>query len=63
MPEEPEPDYLEIALQQKLAELSDSEFDDLVSRTRPPRLTPQEAAARAEAAWRDQHVIRLLTDK
>lgn len=32
-------------LEQAVAELSDAEFDDLVARTRPPRVTPTN--------WRD----------
>lgn len=35
------------ALEQRVAELSDEQFDALVARTRPPRLDAKEAAALA----------------
>lgn len=40
-------DHIEHLVEQRLAELSDDEFDALVARTRPPRLDPKEIAAAA----------------
>jgi hypothetical protein len=56
-------DYLAIALEQRLAELNDTEFDALVARTRPPKLSPQEAAAEKVNQYFEQFRINLKTDK
>lgn len=40
-------DYQKTLVEQRIAELTDSEFDALVARTRPPKLTPQQAAIEA----------------
>jgi len=40
-------EYQKILVEQRIAELTDTEFDALVARTRPPKLTPQQAATEA----------------
>ncbi len=49
-------DYLSTLIEQRIAEMGDDEFDALVTRTRPPRLDPVEAAkANATPALRNYH--------
>ncbi len=40
-------DYTSALVEQRIAELSDEEFQALVERTRPPKLDPKEAATAA----------------
>ena len=40
-------DYEETLIRQRVAEMSNDEFDQLIAETRPPRLDPKEAAAAA----------------
>ncbi len=42
-------EYLNLLIEQRIAELSDDEFDQLCAKTRPPRLNPVEAAKIAAA--------------
>jgi len=43
-------DYTEQMIEQRIAELSDAEFDAMVARTRSPRLTKKDHAAAQLAA-------------
>jgi hypothetical protein len=47
-------EYTERLIEQKIAELSDNDFDALVAKTRAPRLTPTEAA--------QTHAAQLIRD-
>ena len=45
--------FTDALLEQRLAELSDAEFDQMVARTRPPRLDPPETRATGKQAAAD----------
>lgn len=50
-----DPEWTTALIEQRIAQMSDEQFDALVRATRPPRLTPKQAAAEKLQQYLDQH--------
>lgn len=51
-------DYIAALLEQRLADMDDASVAALLARTRPPRLSPKDAAAQKLRDYLDQNTIR-----
>ena len=45
-------DYISTLIKQRVSEMSETEFDQLIAETRPPKLDLKQAAAEAVRAYR-----------